>query len=171
MMWKRSWLAALVAVAIAAMAMIAPGKTEAASASDTEAVSRAVDQWFVALNAMVAGDPEPFAAIFSHADDVLYMSGEGTFRVGWQATWADWQEQAKKSLGGHVEGDDIHIIVSGNLATVALIARATVKAPNGTTRELRVRQTHVFRKEDGTWKMIVHHADNIPVWDEIVGGK
>jgi uncharacterized protein (TIGR02246 family) len=170
-MSKRSWLAALAAVAIAGAAMTAPAKTEEANPSDKEAVSRAVDQWFVVLNAMVAGDPEPFASLFSHADDVLYMSGEGTFRVGWAATWADWQEQAAKSLGGHVKGDDIHIIVSGDLATVGLVAHATVKAPDGKTQELRVRQTHVFRKEDGAWKMIVHHADNIPVWTEIVGGK
>jgi uncharacterized protein (TIGR02246 family) len=141
------------------------------AAAETAAVRAAVDQWFVVLNAMVDGDPAPFAAFFSHADDVLYMSGEGTYRVGWDATWADWQEQAKKSLGGHVVGDDIHIIVSGDLASVGLVAHATVNAPDGKTEELHVRQTHVFRKEDGAWKMIVHHADNIPVWTTIVDGK
>ena len=170
-MSKRLWLATLAVVAIVGAVMSTPAKTEDPDRADTEAVSRAVDQWFVVLNAMVAGDPEPFASLFSHADDVLYMSGEGTFRVGWAATWADWQAQAKKSLGGHVKGDDIHIIVSGDLATVGLVAHATVNTPDGKTQELRVRQTHVFRKEDGAWKMIVHHADNIPVWTEIVGGK
>ena len=27
------------------------------------------------------------------------------------------------------------------------------------------------QREDGGWKMIVHHADNIPVWTTIVDGK
>lgn len=148
-----------------------PSPSRAETESDTAAVAAAVDQWFVALNAMVAGDPEPFATLFSHADDVLYMSGEGTFRVGWDATWADWREQAAKSLGGHVSGSDIHIIVNGDLATVGLVAHATINAPDGNTQEIRVRQTHVFRKEDGAWKMIVHHADSIPAWTEIVKGK
>ena len=146
-MRKRSWLAGLAALAIVGVAMTVPAKTEGDNPADIEAVAKAVDQWFVVLNAMVAGDPEPFAVLFSHADDVLYMSGEGTFRVGWEATWADWQEQAKKSLGGHVKGDDIHIIVTGDVATVGLVAHATIKGPDGKTQELRVRQTHVFRKE------------------------
>lgn len=167
----RAWLVALAALAIMGMSMSAPARSETANPADVAAVSAAVDQWFVALNAMVAGDPQPFAAVFSHADDVLYMSGEGTFRVGWEATWADWKEQAAKSLGGHVKGDDIHIIVGGDLATVGLVAHATVKVPDGTSKALRVRQTHVFRKENGAWKMIVHHADNIPVWTEIVDDK
>jgi uncharacterized protein (TIGR02246 family) len=166
-MRKRSWFAVLTALTLGALVMTGSARAE----DDAAQVRAAVDQWFVALNAMVAGDPVPFAALFSHADDVLYMSGEGTFRVGWDATWADWQEQAKKSLGGHVVGDDIHVIVVGDLATVGLVAHATVNAPDGKTREIRVRQTHVFRKEDGEWKMIVHHADNIPVWTEIVDDK
>ena len=170
-MRKPWWLAVVAAFALMGVSMTGPGKAGDDAAGDVAAVRAAVDQWFVVLNAMVAGDPAPFASFFSHADDVLYMSGEGTFRVGWDATWADWQEQAKKSLGGHVVGDDIHIIVGGDLATVGLIAHATVNAPDGKTQELRVRQTHVFRKEDGVWKMIVHHADNIPVWTKIVDGK
>ena len=131
----------------------------------------AVDQWFVVLNAMVAGDPEPFAALFSHADDVLYMSGEGTFRVGWEATWADWQEQAKKSLGGHVKGDDIHIIV-----TAISRPSAWSRTPPSRRRTARPRNSASGRRtssvrRDGVWKMIVHHADNIPVWNTIVDGK
>jgi uncharacterized protein (TIGR02246 family) len=169
MLMRQWWTGALALLMLASAAMVSP--TRADMEADKAAVAAAVDQWFVVLNAMVAGDPQPFAALFSHADDVLYMSGEGTFRVGWEATWADWQDQAKKSLGGHVTGDDLHIIVSGDLATVGLVAHATVNAPDGKTEQLRVRQTHVFRKEDGAWKMIVHHADNIPVWTEIVKGK
>lgn len=166
------WRVAVAAgFALLGVSMTGPVGAADDAAEETAAVRSAVDQWFVVLNAMVDGDPAPFASLFSHADDVLYMSGEGTFRIGWDATWADWQEQAKKSLGGHVVGDDIHIIVSGDLATVGLVAHATVNAPDGKTEELRVRQTHVFRKEDGAWKMIVHHADNIPVWTTIVDGK
>ena len=124
---------------------------------------------------MVAGDPERLRRrLFSHADDVLYMSGERHLpdRLGGDLGRLEGR-RLRKSLGGHVEqsGDDIHIIVSGDIATVGLVAHATVNAPDGKTQELRVRQTHVFRKEDGVWKMIVHHADNIPVWTEIVGGK
>lgn len=86
---------------------------------ETKAVRAAVDQWFVVLNAMLNGDPAPFAALYSHADDVTYMSAEGTYRTGWDATYADWKAQAEKSTGGTVEGVDIHVVVNGDMATAA----------------------------------------------------
>jgi hypothetical protein len=63
-----------------------------ASADDGKAVRDAAMQWYVALNAMLKGDPEPFAALYSHADDVTYMGAEGGMRVGWAAAYADWKE-------------------------------------------------------------------------------
>ena len=70
----------------------------AASAEDARAVREASLAWYVALNAMLHGDPEPFAGVYSHADDVTYMGAEGGLRVGWAD--ADWKAQAAKSLGG-----------------------------------------------------------------------
>jgi uncharacterized protein (TIGR02246 family) len=136
---------------------------------DEQALRTAIDQWFSALNATIAGDPEPFSAVFSHADDVIYMSGEGTYRIGFDAAFADWKAQAARSLGGHAEPQDIRMIISGDTAAVALVSHATVTVPDGGSKEIRFRHTNVFRKEGGAWKMIVHHADNSPVWTSIVG--
>jgi uncharacterized protein (TIGR02246 family) len=135
---------------------------------DEKAVHEAVAHWFVALNAMFEGDPEPFAELYSHADDVTYMSAEGTYRVGWTATYADWKDQAAKSLGGEVHGEEVHVVVEGTMATATHFTRGTVKTPDGKTIDQRVRETSVFRKEDGAWKMIGHQADNYPVWVDVV---
>ena len=86
---------------------------------EAKAVRAAVDQWFDVLNAMLNGDPKPFAALYSHKDDVIYMGAEGTYRTGWQATYADWTAQAEKSTGGKVEGADIRVVVKGDMATAA----------------------------------------------------
>lgn len=133
---------------------------------DERAVRAAVEQWFVVLNAMLNGDPKPFADLYSHADDVTYMGAEGTYRTGWEATHADWQAQAQKSNGGTVEGADIHVVVGGNLAVAAHYTTGTVKQPNGKTAKTAVRETSVFRKEDGQWRMIAHHADGLPFWEK-----
>jgi len=129
---------------------------------DDIAVRTAVDQWFAVLNAMLNGDPEPFAALYSHKEDVTYMGAEGTYRIGWEATYADWQAQAEQSTGGEVEGADIHVVVNGDLATAAHTTNGTVRQPNGETVRTAVRETSVFRKEDGQWRMIGHHADVVP---------
>ena len=131
-------------------------------------VRRAVDAWFAALNAMIAGDPEPFAEVCSHADDVIYMSGEGTFRVGFQAAFADWKVQASKSRGGKSVAEDVRIVMSGDMAAVGIIARATITGADGRSSEHRIRQTHVLRKEGTAWKLVLHHADDIPVWKAVV---
>ena len=86
---------------------------------DEVAVRAAVNQWFDVLNAMLNGDAEPFAALYSHNDDVTYMGAEGTYRVGWAATFADWKAQAEKHIGGSAEGRDIHVVVGGDLATAS----------------------------------------------------
>jgi len=131
-------------------------------------VRRALDEWFVALNAMIAGDPEPFASVCSHADDVIYMSGEGTFRIGFDAAFADWKGQASKSRGGKSVAEDVRIVMSGDMAAVGIIARATITGADGRSSEHRIRQTHVLRKEGKAWKMILHQADGIPAWKAVV---
>jgi uncharacterized protein (TIGR02246 family) len=131
-------------------------------------VRRAVDAWFAALNAMIAGDPEPFAEVCSHADDVIYMSGEGTFRIGFQAAFADWKVQAAKSRGGKSVAEDVRIVMSGDMAAVGIIARATIIGADGRSNEHRIRQTHVLRKEGTAWKLVLHQADDIQAWKAVV---
>lgn len=136
------------------------------SMSDEAALRNAVDQWFVVLNAMLNGDPKPFADLYSHADDVTYMGAEGTYRTGWEATYADWKAQAEKSTGGNVHGVDIHLVISGDMASAQHYTRGKVRQPDGQMNDTNVRETSVFRKENGRWKMIAHHADAIPYWEK-----
>lgn len=143
----------------------APSSQEV-SMNDETALKDAVDKWFVVLNAMLNGDPTPFADLYSHADDVTYLGAEGTYRVGWDATYADWKAQAERSTGGNVEGVDIHLVISGKMAAAQHYTRGKVRQPDGEMNDTNVRETSVFRKEDGRWKMISHHADAIPYWEK-----
>lgn len=134
--------------------------------NDESAVRAAVDQWIVVLNAMLNGDPKPLAELYSHADDVTYMGAEGTFRAGWDSTYADWEAQAGKSSGGQVEAADVHVVVSGDLAAAQHYTRGSVRQPDGQVNETNVRESSVFRNENGVWKMIAHHADGLPYWEK-----
>jgi len=140
-------------------------------ADDHAAVRKAVDQWFVALNAMLNGDPKPFSEVYSHADDVTYMSAEGTYRRGWNETYADWKTQAEKSHGGSATGADIHVVLSGDMAAAQHYTEGQVTAANGETKNVRIRESSVFRKEDGHWKMIAHHADDFALWERVVNDR
>jgi uncharacterized protein (TIGR02246 family) len=131
-------------------------------------VRRAVDDWFAALNAMIKGDPALFAQLCSHGDDVIYMSGEGTFRIGFEAAFADWKAQAAKSRGGKSVCEEVRIVVTGDMAAAGLVARATINGPDGRPSEHRIRQTNVYRKEGGAWKLVLHQADDSAAWRAVV---
>jgi ketosteroid isomerase-like protein len=136
---------------------------------DEEAVHAANKAWYIALNAMLNGDPVPFADVYSHAADVSYMSAEGGLRVGWDATWSDWQAQAALARGGHVEEIEKHTIVCGDMAVVQTVQKGVVNNREGVGVEQGARETSVFRREDGQWKMVAHHADLLPNWIEVAG--
>jgi uncharacterized protein (TIGR02246 family) len=136
---------------------------------DEQAVREAAQAWYAALNAMLNGDPKPFAALYSHAADVAYMGAEGGLRVGWDDTYADWKAQAAKALGGTAEPSGMHIIMGPDMAVCFVNTKGTVKMKDGKARETWARESSVFRKEDGAWKMIAHHADKLGPWAEVVG--
>jgi ketosteroid isomerase-like protein len=117
--------------------------------NEQQAVRTAVDQWFVALNAMLSGNPKPLAKVYSHADDVTYLGAEGTFHVGWKATYDDWKAQAAMSVGGKARGEDIRVVVNGDMATAVHYTEGTLRQPGGLMARVRVRETSVFRKEHG----------------------
>mgnify|MGYP000170599404 CR=1 FL=1 len=136
---------------------------------DKEAVLAVHKGWFDALNALLEGDPEPFAELYSHASDVSYMSAEGGLRVGWDATWRDWQAQAELTRGGYVEDVESHVIVQGDMAVVQSMERGVLTSVEGIGIEQEIRETSVYRREDGKWKMVAHHADALPNWIEVAG--
>ena len=71
--------------------------------------------------------------------------------------------------GGHVEEIDNHTIVNGDMAVVQTVEKGVVNNREGVGVELVARETSVFRREDGKWKMVAHHVDLLPNWIEIAG--
>ncbi len=139
------------------------------SSDDEKAVRAAVDGFYETLNAMFKGDPDPLKNVYSHANDVTYLPAEGGIQVGWDAVFADWKLQADKSLGGKVEISDVHIVVGQDLAIANNVTHGHVKGPDGAAVNISIRESSAFRKENGSWKMIAHHADDFKLWEGVVG--
>lgn len=130
--------------------------------SDEQAVRQAAARFYEALNAMFTGDVAPMAAVWSHADDVTYMGADGRFQVGWTEVFEDWQSQAAMNLGGEVKPDSIRVTLGQDLAATHGYVRGHNFDAQGTRHEVAIRDTNLFRKEDGEWKMIGHHSDVLP---------
>ena len=138
------------------------------SEPEKQAVIEATHRFYAALNAMLAGDPKPLTDVYSHADDVTYMPAEGGVLMGWDQVFADWSRQAEASRGGTAEAGDVRAVVGEGMAYSQALTRGTVTGTDGETRQVQLRESSVFRREDGRWKMIAHHADTIPAWGRVV---
>ncbi len=129
---------------------------------EKSAVLAADDRFFAALNEMFTGDLGPIKDLWSHADDVVYMGPTEVLLVGWPAVLADWEKQAAMNLGGHIGPTERHMTLGGGIAVVHHRAKGVNNDAEGKMVEVSLRGTNVFRKEDGAWKMIAHHADPLP---------
>ncbi len=121
--------------------------------------------FYAALNALFKGELEPMTEVWSHADDVTYLGPDNSFRIGWEATHKDWQQQAAMKLGGVVEPEDVHVNAGSDLAVVHNFELGA-NVVDGKPVKVKIRATNVYRKEDGKWKMIGHHTDLLPFLDQ-----
>ena len=108
-----------------------------------------------ALDDLVEGRPEPFKALWSHADDVVIMGAFGGYERGWDQVSArlDWAAAGIKATGRAAE--NIVAVVGDNLAyTVDLEHMTRHAGDDPTPRTLRCTQ------------VILRHADELPDKDE-----
>ena len=118
-----------------------------------------------ALAELVEGRPEPFKALWSHADDVAIMGAFGGHERGWQAVSErlDWAAKGIKSTDRVAE--NVVTVVGNDLAyTVDLEHMTRQVGDRPQPRTLRC--TQIYRREDGEWKVVLRHADELGRKDE-----
>jgi ketosteroid isomerase-like protein len=130
--------------------------------TDHNAIGDAAACFYAALNALFEGDVSAMAEVWSHADDVTYMGPDGGFQVGWKDVLSDWEKQAAMKLGGHVEPEGMRIAAGRDVAVTQNFEKGTNTNTGGMPGSVLIRATNVFRKENGSWKMIGHHTDTLP---------
>ena len=90
-------------------------------------------------------------ALWSQRDDVSTMNARGGVERGWAAVrnrWAWWASQGIPMEAEPVEA--LECIAGSDLA-------CTVALEHHSDRTLRI--THVYRREDGAWRLVHRHAD------------
>jgi ketosteroid isomerase-like protein len=112
--------------------------------------------------AIYLGDPEPFKALWSRANDVTLFGAFGPCKKGWRqvGNTVDWV--ATRYREGVVtaeyevvhEGADLAYTVGYEIGDVILDG-----VPK--TRQ-RLRVTQIYRREDGEWHLVHRHGDFAP---------
>jgi ketosteroid isomerase-like protein len=108
------------------------------------------------------GDRHMWKDNASKRDDVTVMGAWGAYEKGWQQASPryDWAAARFQESGAKVAVEYVSTGVSGDLAYTIAIERSTVRlAGMDEPKPMALRVTHLFRKEEGDWKMIHRHAD------------
>jgi ketosteroid isomerase-like protein len=121
------------------------------------------------LRALHDGDPQPRLAMWSTKDPVTLfgaaMSGRGWDEVSGifrsiASRWSDCTDQRV---------DIVAAGVSGDLAYTVGFERTSVSVDGVPVEPYTLRVTHIYRREDGEWKIVHRHGDAPPVDQSLPG--
>ncbi len=131
-----------------------------AAADDFDEV---LEQYHLALDEFLKGNPEPAERLWSHREDVSLANPYGPPVRGWGQVAKTMEHAASLRRDGRAIGYEIVAkVTTAELAYVVQIERAESKVGGRediTPYALRV--TMIFRPEDGDWKVVHRHADPI----------
>jgi len=116
------------------------------------------EEFYAALNRMLAGDATSLGDIWSHSSTVTALHPIGDWHVGWDEVKTSFGEVAKASTGGQVDITDQLIRVAGDMAYEVGMEHADFSIA-GESLTVNSRVTNIYRREDGAWKVVHHHGD------------
>jgi ketosteroid isomerase-like protein len=117
-----------------------------------------------AEQALVSGDASPRLDMTSAADPVTVFGAKVPLRRGWDevsetlrwlaARWSDCTDYRFDLVAADVSGDLAYIIGFEH------VAHSVAGVP---VEPYTLRVTHIFRREQGVWKIAHRHADYVPI--------
>ena len=126
-------------------------------------VDQLIEQFHLASNEFLKGNPEPVNKLWSRREDVSLANPYGPPARGWEQVDKTTEHAASQVRDGEfISAEIIEKNVTPELAYVVEIERA--KAKIGGSEDITpfaLRVTMIFRPEDGTWKIVHRHADPI----------
>ena len=127
-----------------------------------EGLRKAIEQLHAAIGRAAQGDPRPIQALYSHAADVTAFYGWGGFERGWDAVRARWDWAAGQFAGGTVAYDNVTTVATPEMAYTTDVETFRVRlAGVDEPAEWSNRVTHIFRLEDGAWRLVHRHANRL----------
>jgi ketosteroid isomerase-like protein len=130
--------------------------------SDDAGLAVAIERMVVACRGFVNGDPAAFTALWSEGDDVTIFGGFGSGERGRDEIVARLAWASARFHSGELEYEPITSGNSGELGYAVGIERGRATLVGSEEPgEMVLRVTHLFRHQDGEWKLIHRHADAV----------
>lgn len=108
------------------------------------------------------GDVAPRKELWSRNDPVTLLGAFGVAASGWDEVGETFDWVASRfSKCDEFRFDVIAAGVSGDLAYTVGYEHSLVSRDGGPVTPNRLRVTHVYRREDGEWKIVHRHGDGL----------
>lgn len=114
-----------------------------------------------AEEAFVHGNPEPRMELWSRRDPLTLFGAIGMSESGWDQLSQTFTWVVSRFAEVSDFRIDVELVeVSGDLAYVLWFERFNGSIAGRPVEPVTVRVTHIYRREDGEWKIVHRHADN-----------
>jgi ketosteroid isomerase-like protein len=128
-----------------------------------EFLTTTLDRQIQAEQALIDGDLAPWLAMWSTQDPVTLFGMDAT-KQGADAVRRTFPWAA--SLFSHCTAFRFDLVaagVSGDLAYTVAVEHVSGSVGGGPVQPLTTRVTHVYRREDGEWRIVHRHSDQPPM--------
>ena len=131
-------------------------------------IRQASERFYAALNRTINGDAGPMMEVWSHNSDVATMHPLGGRQTGWEQVRDVWEQVAQAFSDGQVSIEDLVVVpLSDDVAYTLGHEYGRAKLGEETVG-VDWRVTNIYRREEGEWKMVLHHTDVSPTLVEIL---
>jgi ketosteroid isomerase-like protein len=114
-----------------------------------------------AEEAFVHGDARPRMELWSRRDPVTLFGAIGMSESGWEQLGRTFGWVASRFSNVSDFRFDVEVVeVRGDLAYTLGFERFNGSIAGRPVEPVAVRVTHIYRREDGEWKIVHRHADN-----------
>ena len=141
-----------------------------ANAPAAATFTEAREQVRAALADMGAGKPGPYAACWEQSDNATLFGAWGPIEKGYQRLKETFLWVGSRFKSGPLVPEDVVSFESGDLAYTVGFERGEVVVDGAARKPMTIRVTHIYRRTDGTWRLVHRHAD-FPPADQRLGAR
>ncbi len=121
-----------------------------------------------AEEALARGDAAPRLALWSRRDPVSLLGAWGPNKTGRAELerifrWVADRLGSTPKSHWRFDVEIAEVSADGQMAYTVGYERLTETLPTGETKPWTVRVTHVYRREDGEWRIVHRHGDLAPI--------
>jgi ketosteroid isomerase-like protein len=123
---------------------------------DVAAIRSANEQFYRAVTSL---DVDAMSAVWEHGQDSRCIHPGWEMIEGWELVRQSWEIIFNNTSSLVVEPSEVMVRVEGDMAWVCCLETIT---STGETGSSLARATNLFARTPEGWKMILHHASQVP---------